>query len=120
MLQNYLVLIGNVTSSVTGQASQFPIKIIVPQGFPFVPPKVYLDMKISDHMLQSKSYLGQQNAIQVPYLTSWRSSQGSRTKPTLVELMNFITAVISSDPPIDQGFKAAMMGSTGQNNFLPP
>jgi hypothetical protein len=67
-------------------------------------------MNISMQMLSSKHYLGHQNAITVPYLTQWKNSQAARTKPTLVELMNFITGVISSDPPIEQGFKAAMMG----------
>jgi len=104
------VLTGTVTSTEGGQTHSFPIKTIIPQGFPFVAPKVFLDMKISMQMLSSKPYLGQMNAITVPYLASWKGSQGTRNKPTLVELMNFVAAVIASDPPIEQGFKAAMMG----------
>ena len=107
------MLTGTVSSSEGGQSHTFPIKTIIPQGFPFVAPKVFLDMKISMQMLSSKPYLGQMNAITVPYLTSWKNSQNTRNKPTLVELMNFVAAVISSDPPVEQGFKAAMMGGGG-------
>jgi len=115
MRQNFLVLKGPIQSTVNSQNYQFPIKIVIPQGFPFHAPRVYLDMSIPVHMLNSKSYLGQQNAIKMPYLQNWSSSQNSRQKPNLGDMMGFLTAVIASDPPVDQGFKAAMMG--GQSAF---
>jgi UEV domain len=58
MRQNFLVLKGRIESKVNAQAQQFPIKIVIPQGFPFRQPKVFLDMSISMQMLQSKPYLG--------------------------------------------------------------
>lgn len=78
MRQNYLVLKGTVSSTVNSQTHQFPVKIIVPQGFPFHPPRVYLDMPITTDMLKSKSYLGQSNAFKFPYLTNWTTSHNAR------------------------------------------
>lgn len=71
MQQNYLVLRGTVSSTVKMQTHDFPIKIIIPQGFPHMAPRVFLDKAISVQMLQSKSYLGQMNAFKIPYLTLW-------------------------------------------------
>jgi hypothetical protein len=70
-------------------------------------------------MVQSKPYLGVQNAIKLPYLSSWSQSQGSTKKPNLAELMGFLQAVISSDPPVESGYNAAMMNGTG-SGFFPP
>ena len=109
MRQNFLVLKGVIQAIMNSQTHSFPIKIVIPQGYPFHPPKVYLDMSIPMSMLNSKTYLGSQNSIKMPYLTSW-SFQNSQKKPSLTDMMGFLTAVITSDPPIDQGFKAAMMG----------
>lgn len=94
MRQNYIVLKGVVYTSVNSQHLNFPIKIVIPQGFPFHPPRVYLDMSITMQMLQSKSYLGQQNLFKMPYLTNWSSSQNSAKKPNLADMMGFLTAVI--------------------------
>lgn len=57
MRQNFLVTKGRIEAKVNNQAHQFPIKVVIPQGFPFKPPKVFLDMSITMHMLQSKTYL---------------------------------------------------------------
>ena len=70
-------------------------------------------------MVHSKAYLGDQNAIKLPYLSSWSQSQGSTKKPNLAELMGFLQAVISSDPPVESGYNAAMMNGTG-SGFFPP
>lgn len=75
MPQNYLALRGEVSSTANMQTNNFKIKIVIPQGFPHVLPKVFLDQVISMHMLQSKNYLGQQNVFKVPYLTNWVSQQ---------------------------------------------
>jgi hypothetical protein len=72
--QNYLVLKGAIVAIVNGQTNQFPIKMIIPQGFPYNPPRVYLDMSLPLSLVQSKDYLGNQNAIKIPYLTNWTNS----------------------------------------------
>jgi hypothetical protein len=76
-------------------------------------------MSIPMKMVQSKSYLGSQNSIILPYISSWSQSQGSTKKPNLADMMGFLQAVISSDPPVESGFNAAMMNGTG-SGFFPP
>jgi len=51
-----------------GQNYNFPIKIVLPQGFPFHPPKVFLNMSLSVQMAKSKNYIGSQNLITIPYI----------------------------------------------------
>ena len=34
-----------------------------------------------------------------------------RQKPNLADMMGYLTAVIASDPPVEQGLGAAMMGT---------
>ena len=63
MRQNYLVLKGTIQATANMKTHQFPVKIVIPQGFPFHPPRIYLDMSIPVDMLKSKSYLGHQNSI---------------------------------------------------------
>ena len=85
-----------------------PVKIVIPQGFPFHPPKVYLDMQIPIALLKTKTYLGDMNAIKIPYLHSWPSSQSMQQKPNLADMLGFIQAIMASDPPVEQGLNAAM------------
>eukprot|EP00347_Sterkiella_histriomuscorum_P021654 403333228 len=113
--QNYLVLKGTISCQSGGQNHNFPVKIILQQGFPFHPPRVFLDMQISLQLLQKKTYLGQMNAFKIPYLNNWQSSM--QQKPNLTDLLGFISSILSSDPPVEQGLSAAMMGGQGQQNF---
>ena len=77
MTQNYLCLVGNLSTTDTrGQRNDYPIKIIIPQGFPFVAPKVFLNMSLKKSIIDMKSYLGSMNMFKIPYLTSWSNSMG--------------------------------------------
>ncbi len=77
MRQNYLVLKGLIGIEDRGQQYYFPIKIVVPQGFPYNPPKVFLDMALKRNILDSKQYLGALNAIIIPYLLSWTQNHNA-------------------------------------------
>ena len=110
MRQNYLVLKGMISVEDKGQKHYFPIKIVIPQGFPFHPPRVYLDMPLKKHILEQKSYLGQMNSVKIPYITNWTQNQTQVSKPKLDEMIGYLQAVLSSDPPIDTGLSGAMYG----------
>lgn len=105
--QNFLVLKGQINCQGPYSNNFFPVKIIIPQGFPFHPPKAFLDMQISIALLQKKTYLGQMNAFKIPYLLNWQTQ--SANKPNLVDLMGYITSILTHDPPIEEGIGAAMM-----------
>ncbi|CDW87918.1 tumor susceptibility gene 101 protein [Stylonychia lemnae] len=110
--QNFIVLKGAVQCQASPQPfNTFPLKIVIPQGFPFHPPRVFLDMQISIKLLQSKTYLGQMNAFKIPYLNSWTNS--AQQKSNLVDLMGYIVGILTNDPPVEQGLNAAMMNNYG-------
>lgn len=72
----------------------YNIKIIVPTNFPFMAPRVYLDMRVTVSAAQARSWLGDQNIILIPYLQQWRYD--FNRPPTLGEMMQYVTAVFSS------------------------
>lgn len=77
------------------------MKIVIPQGFPFHPPRVYLDMQIPMSLLKQKTYLGEMNAFKIPYLQNWTSSQSKQQRPNLTDLIGYLSAVMASDPPVE-------------------
>lgn len=47
------------------------------------------------------------NAITIPYITNWVNS---RQQSNLSEMMSYVSGVIQSDPPMETGINAAIMG----------
>ena len=47
-------------------------------------------------VIKAKNYLKEFNEVQIAYLTGWNMSN----QPNLKDLMNFITSVMQSDPPV--------------------
>ena len=82
----------------------FPIKVVIPQGFPYHPPRVFLDMNIPVALLQSKPYLGSMNAISTAYLKNWTNSYNQRQKPSLIDMLGYVQGVIQADPPVETGY----------------
>ena len=64
--------------------------------------------------IKSKSYLGAQNEVKIPYLTQWNMSN----RPNLKDLFTFLSSVISSDPPILEAIDAsAIYRDSGKSDF---
>lgn len=72
-----------------------PIKIILPTNYPIAPPRVYFDKQLTMDIIQSLSYMGQQNMIWIPYLQHWNAQTCN-----LVMMMNQLLPVIAANPPV--------------------
>lgn len=92
--QNFLVIKGLISANHMGINHSFPIKIVIPQGFPFHPPRVFLDKNIPVSLLSSKTYLGKMNSFTIPYLNNWTNQYNQRQKPTLNDMLGYLQAVI--------------------------
>lgn len=77
----------------------FRIKVVLVNGYPYRPPKVYLDQQLSQAIAAAKQWIGQFNEITIPYLQGWNMNQNSNLR----DLLQFLNSVIQSDPPIAGG-----------------
>ena len=84
---NLLILKGPIV--IKQNSETFPIKIILVNGFPFRPPKVYVDKSLSQSVVQSKQYLGQFNEVTIPYLRQWNPGNNSSIR----DLVQYIDSV---------------------------
>mmetsp|Transcript_25583 Transcript_25583/g.24875 ORF Transcript_25583/g.24875 Transcript_25583/m.24875 type:complete len:89 (+) Transcript_25583:320-586(+) len=73
-------------------------------------------MTLKKIIIDSKNYLGQMNMFKIPYLTSWSNNVRNVPRPNLCDLMGFIQALLSSDPPIEQG---GLSGQLGGVQYVP-
>mmetsp|Transcript_46079 Transcript_46079/g.33862 ORF Transcript_46079/g.33862 Transcript_46079/m.33862 type:complete len:112 (-) Transcript_46079:81-416(-) len=59
-------------------------------------------MSLKKSILDSKGYLGQMNMFKIPYLSNWSQNVRNVPRPNLVDMLGYIQALLSSDPPIEQ------------------
>jgi hypothetical protein len=72
-----------------------PVKVILVNGFPFRPPRAFIDKQMNPAVVHNKSYLGAQNEITIPYIKQWNMA----TQSNLADLIRYIDSTFQSDPP---------------------
>ena len=61
----------------------FPLKVILVNGFPYKPPRVYVDKQLTQAVVHNKAYLGHQNEVTIPYLRQWSMGNQSNLKDVI-------------------------------------
>jgi len=74
---------------------------VLPTGYPFTPPQVFLDIALHKNLIaQCSQYIGKMNLITIPYITNWGHHQ-SKQQSNLVEMLGYILSVMRQNPPVD-------------------
>lgn len=90
---------------------------MLPTGYPFQAPQVFIDMALHKNIIQHCSqYIGSMNLVTVPYLSNWSSFQG-RQQSNLVDLLGHILAVMKQNPPIDTSPGAMGTNAPGYGGY---
>jgi ESCRT-I complex subunit TSG101 len=93
--RNLLHLVGTIPMYYKGQKYNIPMKIYIPEMYPYHPPTCYVAPTSSMIIKPRHKYVDQNGLCYLPYLSKWNAKSSN-----LYELVNQLSAVFGSDPPV--------------------
>ena len=74
---------------------QYPVKMILPTNYPMAPPKIYFDFQLPVDVVRQIGYIGEQNALTLPYNQQWNYQYSN-----LLQMAQQLVMMVQQRPPV--------------------